>query len=691
MLKRSEAVTRFFFTVWATINLGIVILTDAAQAEGRQPQSLHCEVLVIGGGLSGVAASYELLLDGKVVCLTELTDWLGGQVSSQGTSALDETVGQRTTRSFPRGYLAFRDRLTQMTGRSRLGDCWVSEVCFSPQLGHQVLLTMLKEAEKQGKGTLHWLPNTVIKRLETRKHNDAADNDAAENGADENGADENHAENNQPEIITQALAIQHQAHPEAEPLNTAPLSATLADSYSPQDSAQFTKRLISLEPLQNQEWIVIEATETGEILALANVPYRVGIDGQSYHNPSASSKSDYPYCTQALTYTFTMEATAEPQIHQRPAFYADYESFYSFDQKRYADTPNLVFSYRRIFSQIPGTDFETVNPGDISMQNWGGGNDYGPGNDTDNILLTQQQLAQRGQLAAHGWQGGLRIESLQKAEEHALGYFYWWATGNTDSKITPAQKSPLPQVKLLTGLSSPMGTVHGLSKFPYIRESRRLIGRSGFAYPNGFQVHEVDVSRQDYTDDYYKNNLSSQNYNALIKSLSRLQGIEVVTDKNAPNSANLRQRSRLFPDSVGIGHYPIDFHPCMLHSPPEQAGNIERPGERQGATRTYPYQIPLRAMIPQRIDNLLVTGKSIATSHISAATYRTQGFEWSAGAAAGTTAAFSLENGLRPYQLVENIPSYNPQLSQLQRRLNQNNNPTQFEGMSIFNENWSGW
>ena len=50
----------------------------------------------MGGGLSGVATAYEGLLAGRTVCLTEITDWLGGQISSQGTSALDERPTQRS-------------------------------------------------------------------------------------------------------------------------------------------------------------------------------------------------------------------------------------------------------------------------------------------------------------------------------------------------------------------------------------------------------------------------------------------------------------------------------------------------------------------------------------------------------------------------------------------------------------------
>jgi len=142
---------------------------------------------------------------------------------------------------------------------------------------------------------------------------------------------------------------------------------------------------------------------------------------------------------------------------------------------------------------------------------------------------------------------------------------------------------------------------------------------------------------------------------------------------------------------VGIGHYAIDFHPCMTKSPPETPGNSEREGERQGAGQAYPFQIPLRSMIPQKIDNMLVVGKSIATSHIAAAAYRVHSFEWSSGAAAGTTAAFALEKGIAPYELVDQLPLAEPQLQQLRQRIEKSGNPTAFPDTSIFNENWNDW
>ncbi|NCJ06528.1 FAD-dependent oxidoreductase [Synechococcales cyanobacterium C] len=649
------------------LGTGMTLIAPAQNAMARAvAQTIDCELLVVGSGISGVATAYEALLGGREVCMTELTDWVGGQISAQGTSALDETVGQRTRQWFPRGYLEMRQRLIQRTGRERPGDCWVSLVCFLPREGHEKLTTMLQEAEQRGRGQLHWFPNTVVKDLQINP---------VGNG----------------EQIQAVRAIQHQPAPGAPPLNRFPLSEILADVYTETDSERFTKTILEFVPPADGNWLVIEATETGELLALADVPYRLGIDPLTYRDPSASSAEPYPYCTQAFTYTFAMEATETPQPAEPPAFYAQYEPFYSLDLPRYGEEPKLVFTYRRIYSAQEGTDFRTVNPGDISMQNWGGGNDYGPGTPIDNFILTREQLAASGQLQPGGWQGGLRISSLRGGEELAQGYFYWLRAGTTDSKLGDNVKQPWPNVRYLQGLDSPMGTEHGLSKYPYIRESRRVIGRPSYAYPESFKIRETDVSRQDFRQPYYQSALPGRGYRDLATSMAGLHTLDVILGRVPVSELEWRTRSRLYPDSVGIGHYPIDFHPCMLEHPPEKPGNIERPGERQGATTTYPYQIPLRAMIPQRIDNLLVTGKSIATSHISAATYRVHGFEWSAGAAAGTTAVYALETGILPYQLVENLPRHSPELEQLQQRLNAQGNPTAFPDMSIFNLDWQGW
>jgi len=53
-------------------------------------REIECEVLVAGGGMGGVAAALAAARRGCRTCLIEETDWLGGQLSAQGVSALDE-------------------------------------------------------------------------------------------------------------------------------------------------------------------------------------------------------------------------------------------------------------------------------------------------------------------------------------------------------------------------------------------------------------------------------------------------------------------------------------------------------------------------------------------------------------------------------------------------------------------------
>lgn len=649
------------FRLAIVVALGMTLGDRSMAASPRVvDRTVTCEVLVVGGGIAGVAASYEALKAGHTVCLTEITDWIGGQISSQGTSALDEKATQRTQLYFPSGYTEFRQRILDQNNGKNLGSCWVSVVCFMPKQGHEILQSMLKEAEKQGKGKLFFFPNTVAKSLTI---------DGSQ--------------------IRSVRGIQHAPAPGAPPLNTYPLSQTITDSYSEQDSALFKKTILQFVPPESGKWQVIEATETGELLALADVPYRLGVDGRSYRNPSSSSEVDYPYCPQGYTYTFAMAATETPQPAQPPAFYSRYAQAYSFNDKRYGDAPELVFTYRRILSVKPGAGSRTVTPGDISMQNWNWGNDYAPGTAIDNYLLTREQLRSAGQLDAGGWQGGFRVSALQGGEEQALGFFYWFHSGTTDAKLP--MKKPYPNLRYLQGLDSPMGTAHGLSKYPYMREARRLIGRPSYGYPNGFFMDEVTVSRKDFSDRYYTENLTPETFRNLATSIAGLRTIEVIRDRVKPQEVKSRGRAHIYPDSVGIGHYPLDFHPCMVESPPEKPGNQERPGERQGAGETFPFQIPLRSMIPPKLDNLIVTGKSLAMSHISASAYRVHSIEWSTGAAAGTTAAFSLETGILPFQLVENLPRANPNLEKLQQRLNANGNPTAFPKTSILNTNWQNW
>lgn len=646
---------------------------------------IGCDLMIAGGGLSGTASAYEGLLAGKTVCMTEITDWVGGQITAQGVSALDERPTQRAKKYFPRGYLAFRKQIQDYYGKLNPGDCWVSEACFLPKDAHNILYGMLKTAEGKGNGKLHWYPNTVVKNLIVGKRGDG-------------------------QQINGVVAIKHTAQPGAAPVNTETLSQTIEDAYSYGDSPKFQKqKIIFIPPYRTPKqkastptnWYVVDATETGELVGLTDVPYRLGLDPRTAEEPSSASTTGDPYCTQGFTYPFAMETMATPQPQTPPAFYEQYAPYYSYELKRLADF-GVVYSYRRIWSpgegkpaKFGGINYAAPTTGDISMQNWTWGNDYRPGSAQDNLILDRSQLQIGKQLEPDGWMGGLRTDTLRKGEENAQGFYHWLVAGTTDSRANPDPKSPNhwvktpnPNQRYLTGLNSPMGTAHGLSKYPYIREGRRIIGRPSYGYKDGFMVSEVDMSRNNLLDAKKLANLTPPQQRQLRADLAGDKALNVLTgDPKVPT----RNRSTIYADTVGIGHYAIDFHPCMQNSPHETPNNTERAGSRNGEGQAYPFQIPLRAMIPQKIDNMLVAGKSIATSHVAAAAYRIHSFEWSAGAAAGTTAAFALERGVTPAQIVESLPNPSPAIVELRKRLEANNNPTSFPNTSILNNNWQDW
>lgn len=125
---------------------------------------LTCDVAVIGGGLGGVAAALAACDAGMSVILTEATDWLGGQIASQGVSALDEHRYIETFGGTAR-YYHLRERIRALTRRAyphapatmptgaplNPGDGWVSALCFEPRFGRAAIQEMLAPHLESGR------------------------------------------------------------------------------------------------------------------------------------------------------------------------------------------------------------------------------------------------------------------------------------------------------------------------------------------------------------------------------------------------------------------------------------------------------------------------------------------------------------------------------------------------------------
>ena len=115
-----------------------------------------------------------------------------------------------------------------------------------------------------------------------------------------------------------------------------------------------------------------------------------------------------------------------------------------------------------------------------------------------------------------------------------------------------------------------------------------------------------------------------------IKSLFTVGENELSTNQTAS-----------FYDSVGVGSYPIDIHITT-----KSKSFFYRP--------TVPFTIPLGAMIPVKMQNLIPACKNIGTTHLTNGCYRLHPVEWNVGEVAGLLASYAMDNHLEIREIREN-------------------------------------
>lgn len=69
--------------------------------------NLRTDVLIVGGGVGGVAAALAALRRGRSVIVTEEHDWIGGQLTSQAVPPDEHTWIEQF--GCTRSYRSFRD------------------------------------------------------------------------------------------------------------------------------------------------------------------------------------------------------------------------------------------------------------------------------------------------------------------------------------------------------------------------------------------------------------------------------------------------------------------------------------------------------------------------------------------------------------------------------------------------------
>ena len=119
-----------------TLTLSVVLLFSSLSC-GRSIDS-EVDVLVIGGGASGVTAGIQASRMGVPTLIVEETPWLGGMLTAAGVSAIDGNY------NLPAGLWGeFKERLARhYGGLDSLKTGWVSNVLFEPSVGNEILGVM---------------------------------------------------------------------------------------------------------------------------------------------------------------------------------------------------------------------------------------------------------------------------------------------------------------------------------------------------------------------------------------------------------------------------------------------------------------------------------------------------------------------------------------------------------------------
>lgn len=119
---------------WLTGITGILILWTSC----KQTPVTETDVLVAGGGASGVAAGIQAARMGVRTLLIEETDWLGGMLTGAGVSAIDGND------RLPAGLWGeFKAALVRHYGSpDSLRTGWVSAVLFEPSVGNRIFHEM---------------------------------------------------------------------------------------------------------------------------------------------------------------------------------------------------------------------------------------------------------------------------------------------------------------------------------------------------------------------------------------------------------------------------------------------------------------------------------------------------------------------------------------------------------------------
>jgi hypothetical protein len=358
------------------------------------------DVLVIGGGTSGISAGIQSAQMGVNTLIIEETSWLGGMISAAGVSAFDGN------HAIPSGlWRSFRNKLYQHYGGAQYASTgWVSNTLFEPHIADSIFKQM-SSAEKK----LNILYNCrFISVLKKRNK------------------------------VIGAVFI----------------------------NLKYQQRF---EVFAN---VVIDATELGDVLASAHLPYDIGLESNALTNENVGVNSSF-HIVQDLTYVAilkdygpTKDCTIVKPANYNPAEFDASCTNYFHDKTRVAPTIDAATMLN--YGRLPNNKY---------MINWPKyGNDF-----YANMIELNQ--AQRQILLDSAKQQTLRFIYFIQDE---LGYKN---LGLADDEFPTADRLPL---------------------IPYHRESRRVKGLVRYTmrhlsepFDYGSPLYRTGIAVGDYPVDHH--------------------------------------------------------------------------------------------------------------------------------------------------------------------------------------------
>ncbi len=347
----------------------------------------------------------------------------------------------------------------------------------------------------------------------------------------------------------------------------------------------------------------VDATELGDLLPMTGTDYITGAESKEQTGELHAADTQEPNNNQSFTHCFAIDyVKGEDWTIKKPEDYKFWRNFKPDMEPPWSGKLlELIYSNPRTLAPKKlGFHPEGIDMGDI-LNLWNyrriiHKDNFEPGSYKSDITIVNYPQ--------NDYVLGNIVDVDQKEfETHinqgkqlSLSLLYWLQT----EAPRPDGGKGWPGVRLRSDIMGTEGA-DGLAKYPYIRESRRIKAL--------FTVLEQHVGKEQRS------------------KITGLQGNGL--------------KAETFTDSVGVGYYHIDLHPSSG-------------GDNYIDFGSLPFQIPLGALIPVKMENLLPANKNIGTTHLTNGCYRLHPVEWSIGEAVGMLVPFLMHKGVGPQQMYKN-------------------------------------